>query len=320
MSNNLDIPVLERPAFFNGERLTAADLTAVQAFHRELRWLHNRSLHNWGIAFGFAVSGARGERVVAVQPGYALDCKGRDLILGEAQQVPIPAVGGASGGQPATYYLTATYAEDEDLTPEVRAGTCDTSGAVRRPETPLIRWQRPHDYRRGLDIILATIQVQNCQLAADVSGSERRNAVPAQQPYVAAGETGRGETEWSLWPTPDEEQGIYAVGVTTKVSTASAGFRITPRYQAHVVGDRVLEYPQKIGTEAALQRLTIVVDGYVQIANATASGFDLRVIMPLGVVISTKLTYMNYGILKEEFMGWLQTELKWHVVWLGIEG
>ena len=320
MSNNLDIPVLERLAFFDGQRLTAADLTAVQVFHRELRWLHNRSLHNWGIAFGFAVSGGRGERVVSVQPGYALDCKGRDLALGEAQEVPIPAVAGTSDGQPATYYLTATYAEDGDLAPEVRAGTCDTSGAVRRPETPLIRWQTPHDYRRGLDIILATIQVQNCQLASDVSGSERRNAVPAQQPYVAAGETKRGETEWHLWPTPDEAQEIEAVGVTTKVSTASAGFRITPRYQAHVVGDRVLDRPQKTEGDAVRQELRTVVDGYAQIANATASGFDLRVIMPLGVVVFTDPTPLNDGVLTEEFMGWLQTELKWHVVWMGIEG
>ena len=59
-NGNLDIPVLERPAFFDGQQLTAADLEAVQAYHRELLWLHNRGLHNWGIAFGYAVEGKRG--------------------------------------------------------------------------------------------------------------------------------------------------------------------------------------------------------------------------------------------------------------------
>ena len=52
MVSDAEIPILERPAFFSGQRLTAADLDTVQTFHRELRWLHNRSLHSWGIAFG----------------------------------------------------------------------------------------------------------------------------------------------------------------------------------------------------------------------------------------------------------------------------
>jgi len=273
--SDLDIPILERPAFFDGQRLTAADLAAVQQFHRELRWLHNRSLHNWGIAIGCAVSGVRGERTVRVQPGYALDCKGRELILSKSLEVPTPAVAGINGG-PATYYLTASYADDADLTPEIRSGTCGAAGAVRRAETPIIRWQEPNDtnihsrYRRGLDIILASIQVQNCQLAKDVSGAERRDAMPAQQPYIAAGQTLAGKTSWRLWPE------CSPMGVATTVVTTAAGFRSTPRYQAHVVGSRI--FNGQVGGS----RRSFVVDGYAQIANATASSFELQVILPGG--------------------------------------
>ena len=113
-----EVPSVERPAFFDGQRLTAADLTAVQDYQRELRWLHNRSLHTWGIAFGLEVIAKRGDRAVTVQMGYALDCLGRDLILITPLNLPIPPVPGSN--DPALFYLTLSYLEDEDLPPEIR--------------------------------------------------------------------------------------------------------------------------------------------------------------------------------------------------------
>ena len=47
---------VERPAFFNGQRLFDSDLQALEAFNREMRWLHNQSLHQPGIGRGLAVS------------------------------------------------------------------------------------------------------------------------------------------------------------------------------------------------------------------------------------------------------------------------
>ena len=273
--SDLNIPILERPSFFDGQRLTAADLAFVQEYHQQLRWLHNRSLHNWGIALGFAVSGARGDKLVMVQAGYALDCLGRDLISNQALTLPIPAVAG-DAGKPVTYFLTASYAEDASLTPEIRLGLCGASGAVRRPEAPIIRWQKPDDteppgnFRRGLDIVLASIQVQNCQLARDVSAAERRDALPAQQPYVFASQTESGTTVWKPWPDAKAPS-----AVVTTVSTVSAGFRGTPRYQANVVGERLM----------VLKGKSFIADGYAQIATATASSFDLRVFLPTGATV-----------------------------------
>ena len=341
MSSQTDFPALSRPAFFDGQRLTAADLAAVQSFHRGLRWLHNSSLHNWGIAFGYVVTGSRGERTVTVQPGFALDCKGRELYLNETQEMPIPAVAGVSGGGPATYFLTVSYAEDEDLTPETRAGTCGTAGAVRRPEEPILRWQDPNDrspdsgFRHGLDIVLATIEVQNCQLTKDISAVERRDAVPAPQPYVAAGQTTAGTTPWQLWPDPDPEQDGFAVGVVTTVSTHTAGFGDTPRYYAHVIGTHTFEraaegIEQAAGIEEVEREpvmLTHVVDGYAQVANATLTSFDLRVILPFGFFFSGG-EQRGFPLLNppevldpaSDFRFLLETELRWYVVWMGIEG
>ena len=278
---NLDIPVLERPAFFDGQQLTAADLAAVQAYHRELLWLHNRSLHNWGIAFGYAVEGKRGATSVRIGAGYALDCRGRDLILDDGQELPVPAVAGAAGGGPQVYLLTASYADDDELEVETRAGVCDSSGAVRRIEAPVLRWQDPADnaaenrYRRGIDVVLASVKVAGCALAEDASGAERRDAIPARQPYVFAGRTAAGKTPWRLWPDGDP------IGVATTVSTTEAGFQAAPRYFAHVVGERMSPLPRKL-----------VVDGYAQVAEAGAGGFDLRVILPSGATPDEERQYM----------------------------
>lgn len=321
MSVNNDIPELERPAFFDGQRLTAADLTAVQAYHRELRWLHNRSLHNWGIAFGLAVTGLRGERTVRIQPGYALDCKGRDLILSEPLEMSIPPEAGDGSGGPALYYLTASYAEDADLTPQTRNGTCGSSGAVRRPEEPIIRWQNPDDtsgdgrFTQGIDVVLASIKVQNCQLLTDISGSERRDAVPAQQPYVAAGQTKAGKTTWKLWP-PEGIQEQF-LGITTTVTTTDAGFRTTPRYQAHVIGPRVFSVLMNN------EPFEVVLDGYTQILKPGAASFDLVMTLPQGRIGNQVLNPQE--ILTEELMDRLSSntaadDLGWIVVWMGVEG
>ena len=72
---------LERIQFFNGERLFATDLQTLEAFNREMRWLHNQSLHQPGVGSGYAVAGNVGDRQVTVSPGYALDSLGREIIL-----------------------------------------------------------------------------------------------------------------------------------------------------------------------------------------------------------------------------------------------
>ena len=315
MSTSDDIPRLERPAFFNNQRLTAADLVAAQTFNRELRWLHNRSLHSWGIAFGFAVSGPRGAQSVKVDSGYAIDCIGRDLVLDEARKMPIPAVAGASDGSPVSYYLTISYAEDADLSAITRAGECNVSGAVRRPEMPIVRWQDPNDsnaasrYRHGQDVVLCAIRVSNCQLIEDVSVREQRKAVPAQQPYVAAGRSEPGKTAWRLWKTDKT-----VLGVAATVATSDAGFQVNPRYQAHVVGERIFtsKPPGK----------QFVVDGYTQIAKSTATSFELQVTLPTGSTLaSDAVVPLNPPeVFKPEFVDVLKLEMAWHVVWMGVEG
>lgn len=270
-----NIPTLRRPDFFDGQRLTADDLGDVLAFHQELRWLHNRSLHNWGIVFGFAVQGAREDRKVTVAPGFALDRDGREIILTETVEIAVPAVAGDGQGNPKDYYLTASYATDEDLDAETRAGTCDTAGAVRRDEEPVIAWKDPssQSYRHGYDVILASVQIQACKLYRDVNDSARRDALPAPQPYVASGMTSGDALRWDYYPDDSLPLGIKAA-----IPTNSAGFRNTPQYQAHVMGNRVVTLPGD--EETGEEELTLVMDGFTHIASPTALNFEIRMFLP----------------------------------------
>ena len=314
MTSPVDIPSLVRPDFFDGQRLDAADLSAIYDFHRELRWLHNRALHGWGIAVGFVVTGAKGDRTVRITPGYALDCEGHDIVLTRPLELPVPAVAGASGGGPMRYYLTASYATDEQLAAsETRDGVCTDGGAVRRAEAPRVRWQNPNDvtaehrYRRGLDIILATALVEDCQLAKPVSAAERRDARPVTQPYVAAGQTPSGGTTWSFFPAAGTP-----LGIETLVDTSAAGFRTTPVYSAHVVGGRVL----KVATGAGGGEM---VEGYVSVDVPTPASFRLRFTMPRNLQLPPYVINPP-SVFTKALLDTLGKTHKWSVAWMGVEG
>jgi hypothetical protein len=100
--NVADIPNIERPLFSSGHRLTARDLTELQRAQQELRWLHNRALHAWGIGIGLAVTGEPGATAVSVDPGYGIDCRGREIVLTESRTIAVPAVAGGAGGAEVT--------------------------------------------------------------------------------------------------------------------------------------------------------------------------------------------------------------------------
>ena len=165
-----DIPEIERIRFFQGELLTADDLTALDDANQELRWLHNRSLHNWGIGFGLDVQGSRGATSVTVNPGYATDIEGHEIILSSSVNLPIPAVSGAS-----TYYLVANYLDDSsEPAEEQRSATaCAPGGAVRLSNDPAILWKTIAQINYGVDVVLGEVFIKNCVLSQD---SLRRGA------------------------------------------------------------------------------------------------------------------------------------------------
>jgi hypothetical protein len=295
-----DIPELERIRFFQNQLLTADDLTDLDDNNRELRWLHNRSLHNWGIGLGLDVQGLRGATFVTVNPGYAVDILGREIILSEPIELPIPAVSGGASGGAATYYLVANYLDDSaEPTEEQRAATvCAAGGSVRLSNDPAILWKTDSQLKCGIDVILAQVFIQNCVLSLDASAAPRRYATCGQSMYIKAAEVLARDISWKIW-----KQGGVDVGFTATIDTSHAKFQTTPLYIAHIIGNRSLSSP------------ALTVADFVSVANDSPRGFTLQVALPPMAV------NVNPASMIDAVKGPLIfNQLGWRVSWMGVEG
>lgn len=314
---------VERQQFFSGQLLDATDLESLEAANRELRWLHNRSLHQPGIGSGFAVSGQPEDREVTIGPGYAIDALGREIVLTESKTEPVPPAAGGKGGTSALFYLTISYPEDKYLEEvETRTGVCSPPGVVRRLEEPVFCWvplEKGQDdplaasdndplemIRTGLRIILAMIEVQNCQLKSKVSMAERQSARPTEQPHIAAGQTDSAEgggTQWRFWPDPDDP--ARAWGIETDVDTGGGRFWLSPHYAGHVHGTRLLADALGLGhleaefayTEMKAKTATTLIDGSPE-AEACAERFSERFEALGGEILSSVTAHMDPTMVK----------------------
>jgi hypothetical protein len=288
-----EIPELERIAFYSGELLTADDLSTLDTNNRELRWLHNRSLHNWGIGLGLDVKGARGATSVTVNPGYAVESLGREIILSDPVKQPIPAVSG-----PATYYLVANYVNDADEPVEERrsATACAPGGAVRLSNAPAILWKAENQLNYGIDIVLAQVSIRNCALSDSPSAAVRRYATCGSPFFVKAGQIGAASVVWTPWIPPGMK-----LGFTATIDTSAAQFQSTPHYMAQVVGSRALTGPPPM----------VILD-LVSLANESPTGFTLQLALP-------SVPGANPAL---DVNGWksLIASLGWTISWMGVEG
>lgn len=297
-------PALQRPAYFDGQRLESVDLEAMGRYQRELRWLHNRSLHGWGVVTGMQVHGEQGGRVVEVTPGYGLDKDGREVLVPSATGMQVPPAAndgeGADGSPRArTYALTASYLDDASLELQEREGPCAARGAVRLDDRALLRWQAPAEVRIGFDLVLATVAVLGCALRGAPSTDTRRALRERPSPYVMSGETNAPGTNWELGPG----------GVRAYVDTSKSGFARAPSYMARVDGRRSFSDP----ITGQVRRL----DGFVSIEEPTRSGFLVQVTMPRDLKTSPD-TWLN----KSSDLGPNLPDVLehlWRVVWMGTE-
>lgn len=323
MANLDQARFVERLRFFDGQRLAAADLQDVEAFQREMRELHNRSLHQPGIGNGFAVSGQRGDRQVTIGPGYALDAAGHEIILTTSRVEPVPPVDGDDDGSSAFYDLTVSYPRDADLEEaQTREGICLPRGVVRLREEPVFCWVRLErtgggdlrardpklgaDIQAGWKLVLARAEVHHCQLQS-LTISQRRSARPAQQPYIACGSV---LPDWKVEEAGPPDGDFPPFFLTGKVSTAEAGFVTTPCYWARLDGPRELVMtsgPVPVeGGGLISAAILLLADGLVGVEEAQPDGFTVRVLPITDPQVEGKTLRDAVAEL-------------WRVVWMGIE-
>jgi hypothetical protein len=153
-------------------------------------------------------------------------------------------------------------------------------------------------YRRGLDLILATVQIEGCALASAASPADRRDALLETRPVIAAGTTLEGATEWAWLPGN--------AGVETVVNTSAAGFGRTPVYLAHLVGTRA---------QVSLNR---ILDGFGSVVAAEPNRFTFRVLMPRNLQLPP-FTMNPTAAFTASMPATLRDTLRWSVAWTGIE-
>jgi hypothetical protein len=315
MEQPTGLPFVERLRFFNGQQLFAADLQSIEEFDRNMRWLHNSSLHQLGIGNGFAVSGRRGAREVMIQPGYAIAMGGREIVLLESHKEQVPPVSGEPDGKPAYFDLTVSYPSDDDLEEsETREGVCLPRGAVRLQEKPVFCWVRlrrdPNgnlqaadpvqaaQIQAGVLIVLARAEVLNCQLNADLSIVQRRQARPPQQPVIRCATV---SVRWEPWPYNEN----IAIGLQTTVHTRAAGFRSTPCYSARISGFRPLTI--ELGGRESL----ILLDGPAYVRDPLPDRFGCYI-----PVLNLRSLLLDVRTLRRAIR---EPGVPWEVTWLGIE-
>ena len=104
----------KRINFFKGFLTTEKDWNDAERYHIDKRRLHNRMLHSPGIVGGYAGdlrvnARARGDLSVEVQPGYAIDGMGNDLMIFDAT---IRNINLEEFRLPQTIYVVLRYYEE----------------------------------------------------------------------------------------------------------------------------------------------------------------------------------------------------------------
>ena len=109
-----EINEVKRPLYFTSQLLVEGDFHAEQSYHRDLRHLHNISLHTFGVVRGLQVTKAGSS--VEVSEGMALDNQGREIVISTPQN---PQTLDLSSITPGTsVFITIAFEEitlDEDL-------------------------------------------------------------------------------------------------------------------------------------------------------------------------------------------------------------
>jgi hypothetical protein len=104
----------KRINFFKGFLTTEKDWNDAERYHIDKRRMHNRMLHSPGIVHGFAgdlkvTARSRGDLSVEVQPGYAIDGNGNDLMI---QDATIRNINLEEFKLPQTIYVVLRYYEE----------------------------------------------------------------------------------------------------------------------------------------------------------------------------------------------------------------
>lgn len=165
---------IKRLHYYDQQFLRVNDFGEEQNYHRNLRILHNRSLHTWGVVHGFGVT-KTGDNEVTVSSGMALDKAGQEIVLLQNHKQAAPT----NGDQDRFVIARFTQEQTDEPPPQDRISDTDktrwTEGAtfdVVAQEQLLTGPSNTTDkYEIGVAVILARIKFANGRISG-IEGGE----------------------------------------------------------------------------------------------------------------------------------------------------
>jgi hypothetical protein len=135
----------KRMHFFDRQFLRATDFQAEQAYHLDRRRRHNTGFHSHGVVEGLLVVASEVANQVTIEPGWAVDPLGREIVLVASRTEP-------TGGVDVNIWVA--YPDPEPLSdPSADPGV---TGDTRVHEAPVLR-VAPPDPAPAQGILLATV-------------------------------------------------------------------------------------------------------------------------------------------------------------------
>jgi hypothetical protein len=145
---------MQRLKYWQGQKLLSRDFRDQTSYEAQLRWWHNRALHNaYGVSYGFAVT--LDDTHVGIDCGVAYDCYGRELILQTPRELTIPE----PNDKFASVTLVASFdAGDRSISSKellMGAGGCSSRGVA-----PTIQWVPSKTFQFTDGVALAEISYE----------------------------------------------------------------------------------------------------------------------------------------------------------------
>ncbi|MFL6337408.1 MAG: hypothetical protein ACJ754_29260 [Pyrinomonadaceae bacterium] len=241
---------VKRLNYYNSQFLVAGDFNDEQLYHNQMRRLHNRSLHTWGVVRGLEVSGTQGAARIVVAPGIAIDRLGREVVLSE-QPDPI----GLSGFEAnSKVYVTLGYEDVFDPRDKDEQAAQATDDHYKRwTERPQVSTAATAP--AAAEVLLAVVTLDRNKAVAAVDMAARRYA------GSRFGSSDDGK-EFSLYADPAGAWHFFdgAKGADRLTVDARGFLGVgTPSPQAglHVAGDGVFDGRVGVGTNKPSNRLHV---------------------------------------------------------------
>ena len=265
--NVTELRNLERFRHWQGQGLRSRDFRARRDNAEELRWWHNRALHDSGVRSGLTVAMVDAADFVRISCGLAYDCYGRELLLQRDREVRFPD--SPEEGAIVVLVLRHQAANEDGCVCNASDLPPDCAPPHLLEDGVAFDWRNANELRPRDGAPLAAFRFSDgawnrLTISEALNAAPPPRSRPLARPRLASGDTIPGQTVWEIW-----SWGSVPLGFQTRIDTSAAGFTKTPLYFAELTTEKPL-----------LSNSFFPPLFHTHIAEAQPGGFLLRVMQP----------------------------------------